>query len=98
MDTVPEDHGESAVEMTAEVVGAKTSPSINPKQQRRQRSAPHVDPDFFDPQGFRDLHRTLSRLSSTSPDRWSESEVSGDTLFSDGQFDFERIVRTLIKK
>jgi ATP-binding cassette subfamily G (WHITE) protein 2 (SNQ2) len=64
----------------------------------------HVSMDFFDPKGVRKLSRTLSRVSakelpiSEEPREEEESEISEEALKTDDQFDFEKAVRTYIRK
>ena len=75
---------------------SKSSASPEPEQ---RRSSSRVDLGFFDPQGVRNLNRTLSRMSTqqNADDERLESVTSGDTLFTDGPFDFERTLRILSK-
>ncbi|KAF9461727.1 pleiotropic drug resistance ABC transporter [Collybia nuda] len=73
--------------------------SERPKRLRRNSTASHVDVDFFDPSGVRQLNRTLSRMSAPNEgDVESGSTYSDATLTTDGPFDFERTLRVIMKK
>ncbi|KAF5378810.1 hypothetical protein D9615_006999 [Tricholomella constricta] len=86
-----------------------TSPITSPKldsgpaisrpsqKQRRGSTASHVDVDFFDPEGVRHLNRTLTRMSIATSHR-PESITSDETLTTDGPFDFEKTLRSFVKK
>lgn len=73
-------------------------PSQRPKNRRKNSGASHVDVDFFDPSGVRQLNRTLSRMSSNQGDVESASTYSDATLTTSGPFDFERTIRVVMKK
>ena len=77
-----------------------TSLSKRPQQDHRPSCASKVDVDFFDPDGVRNLNRTLSHMSTgrvreRSP---SVSAISDDTLITEGPFDFERTLRTIMRR
>jgi hypothetical protein len=63
--------------------------------------------DFFDPQGVRRLSRALSRVSAREPSMHEQlveeadggSQVSEELIKPTGdQFDFEKAVRTYLRK
>ncbi|KXN81251.1 Brefeldin A resistance protein [Leucoagaricus sp. SymC.cos] len=71
------------------------------------RTHSRVSMDFFDPKGVRKLSRTLSRVSTgkksipeePSGEAEEESEVSSEAMKPQGdQFDFEKAVRTYLRK
>ncbi|KAG5644207.1 hypothetical protein DXG03_008870 [Asterophora parasitica] len=63
---------------------------------RRGSTASHVDVNYFDPEGVRNLNRTLTRMSHAN-DRPSLA-TSDDTLTADGPFDFEKTLKNLVKQ
>lgn len=73
---------------------------LRPQQDHRPSCASRVDVDFFDPDGVRNLNRTLSHMSAgrVVDDAQSFSAISDDTLITDGPFDFERTLRTMMKR
>ncbi|KAF8149941.1 pleiotropic drug resistance ABC transporter [Crassisporium funariophilum] len=85
-----------------------SSPAVSKHEdrQRRDPTASHVDVDFFDPGGVRQLRRTLTRMSSMAegghlePDdvEQTTSVSSNDTLTTDGPFNFEKTLKSLVKK
>ncbi|KAF8069197.1 pleiotropic drug resistance ABC transporter [Lyophyllum atratum] len=71
--------------------------------QRQTSRASHVDVDFFDPNGVKQMRRTLSRMSTAREGvngdaQHTTSASSDDTLAVDGPIDFEKILRSLVKK
>ncbi|KAG6863925.1 hypothetical protein C0991_001947 [Blastosporella zonata] len=81
--------------------GASPNPDLGPAKsrclakQRRGTHASHMDVDFFDPEGVRNLNRTISRMSV--PPR-ADSVASEDTLTAPGQFDLEKTLKMVVKK
>ncbi|KAG6908741.1 hypothetical protein DXG01_003445 [Tephrocybe rancida] len=75
----------------------------SPKQ-RRGSTASHMDVDFFDPDGVRDLNRRLSYISATNGGDDNEksdhtaSVTSEDTLTPSGPFDFQKTLKMVVKK
>ncbi|GLB42433.1 putative ABC transporter superfamily, ABCG family. PDR (TC 3.A.1.205) subfamily protein [Lyophyllum shimeji] len=71
-------------------------------------NASHVDVDFFDPGGVRKLRRTLTAMSAVGeqgpgkvkPEEvaHTESATSDDTVMTDGPFNFEKTLKSLVKK
>jgi ATP-binding cassette subfamily G (WHITE) protein 2 (SNQ2) len=93
---------------TREALAAHTSPAIRstnlpsssrnqPDEGHRTSCASRVDVDFFDPEGVRNLNRTLSKIS-TGRDTQSDSTVVDDILFPEGPFDLEKTLRTILKR
>ncbi|KAF8069190.1 pleiotropic drug resistance ABC transporter [Lyophyllum atratum] len=73
-----------------------------PSRRRRSSSASHVDVDFFDPDGVRDLKRTLTRMSTVGEGAKGDAQHmtstdSDDTVAGDGAFDFEKTLRSAVK-
>ncbi|RDB27092.1 Brefeldin A resistance protein [Hypsizygus marmoreus] len=82
---------------------APTTPS-NPVRKARRNSnvshhVDHVDVDFFDPEGVHHLNRTLSQMSAPVKELQRTTTPTSDlTLTTDGPFDFEKTLRTIVKK
>jgi len=80
----------------------KYSPIISAVERPQlQRSSSRVDVDFFDPDGVRKLNRTLSHMSrgtSGRDDVLSASITSDDTMIAEGPFDFEKMLRVMMKR
>ena len=74
----------------------KTSPRICRK--RRPSEAQSVNVDFFDPEGFRELQREISRTSSVHPPIIEDSESGSDDTLQEGRFDLEKILRGIMQK
>lgn len=69
------------------------------RRARRGSSVSHVDVDFFDPAGVKELQRTLTRMSANNDQQRTSSTNSDTTLLpGDGPFDFEKTLRVLLKK
>jgi ATP-binding cassette, subfamily G (WHITE), member 2, SNQ2 len=93
------------VSRSPRVPSQKTSPLIastssRPQQVRQGSCASRVDVDFFDPDGVRNLNRTLSHMSAAhvKDDSTSVSAISEETLITEGPFDFEKTLRTLMRR
>ena len=65
------------------------------KQERVPKSASRVSLDHFDPEGVRELSRTLSRSSAQAKVR---SVRSDQTLAPEEPFSLEKILRTALDK
>lgn len=66
-------------------------------------SRSRVDVDFFDPEGVDDLRRTLSRSTDRARPPVpggapSISRNSDDTAFETGKFDFEKVLRDVVRQ
>jgi ATP-binding cassette subfamily G (WHITE) protein 2 (SNQ2) len=77
-----------------------TSLGKRPQRERQPSCAGRVDVDFFDPHGVRNLNRTLSHMSvgRVKEDILSISGTSDETLIPEGPFDFEKTLRTLLRR
>ncbi|XP_006455063.1 hypothetical protein AGABI2DRAFT_121012 [Agaricus bisporus var. bisporus H97] len=67
------------------------------------RAQSHVNIDYFDPRGVRGLSRALSHVSNGEPlpsedEQEREEEATEETIQVGDQFDFERAVRTYLRK
>ncbi|KAG6814964.1 hypothetical protein H0H93_011487, partial [Arthromyces matolae] len=78
---------------------APAKSKCSPKQ-RRGSSCSHMDVDFFDPEGVRRLHRTISRMSAgiTETPEVTESMTSEETLAATGPFDLEKTLKMVVKR
>jgi ATP-binding cassette subfamily G (WHITE) protein 2 (SNQ2) len=68
-----------------------------------RRAQSHVDIDYFDPGGVRQLSRSLSRgpkgVPSRSEEEQEREDVAPDEALQVGdQFDFEKAIRTYVRK
>jgi hypothetical protein len=87
-----------AVHMPRSPLSSPIVPSSSRNQiEHRSSFASHVDVGFFDPEGVRNLNRTLSRIS-TSRDAQSDPTVLDDILISEGPFDLEKTLRAIMKR
>ncbi|KAF5387203.1 hypothetical protein D9757_006886 [Collybiopsis confluens] len=89
------------IESTAPPSGSPTISFRKPRQ-RRNSSVSRVSVDHFDPEGVRNLQRTLSRLSQhdgNSKKRDFQDSDSNTTLTPiEGPFDFEKALRMMTQK
>ncbi|KAK0203605.1 pleiotropic drug resistance ABC transporter [Desarmillaria ectypa] len=67
---------------------------------KRKRRSASVDYDFFDPTGAAGLDRRLSRISTRTQDNVRPTNDSEVTLSipTDGSFDLEKAMRTIVKR
>lgn len=80
----------------------KHSPQISHHHPTHLRNnSSHVDVGFFDPEGVGELRRTMSRVSgvvapTTPKPEPAASSLSDATL--DGSFDFEKVLRDVMRQ
>ncbi|KAF9076400.1 ABC transporter [Rhodocollybia butyracea] len=84
-----------------EPIESPTIPSAHASKTRPRRgsSVSRVSIDYFDPQGVRELQRTLSKMTQRpgSPAQ-STSSDSNATLANEAPFDFEKALRQITEK
>jgi ATP-binding cassette, subfamily G (WHITE), member 2, SNQ2 len=96
--------GSAALSTTSNPNHSPDVPSFSPSSVSlsypQKSGATHVDLDFFDPEGVRNLERTLSQLTEAhvGAKEKRESVSSGGTLITDGPFDFEKALRGMVQK
>ncbi|KAG5638577.1 hypothetical protein H0H81_011797 [Sphagnurus paluster] len=78
--------------------------SSRPAKPRRNSNASRVEVDYFDPEGVRNLNQTLTRMSTkgsvprVSRDAEAAPSVNSDLTLTDGPFDFEKTLKSMVKK
>lgn len=101
----PSYHAPNETDIKSTSAPPPVSPNVphkRPGRARRGSVASHVDVDFFDPEGARQLERTMSRMSSRSRPvgQHREESLESDRTLSagEGPFDFEKTLRDILKR
>ncbi|KAG6811150.1 hypothetical protein H0H92_008768 [Tricholoma furcatifolium] len=111
-DTSPAQLEENPSPEAMEDYNPQGSPQISPDsapakskcspKQRKGQTASHMDVDFFDPAGVRNLNRTISRTSIKAAGEGAEqiaTVTSEETLIgAPGQFDLEKTLKVIVRK
>lgn len=88
--------------------GPRVAPAAAPRPRGGRRGSA-VSIDYFNPEGVRDLQRTLTNMSTleldnarprTDPGRKASSSVDSEATLTpgDGPFDFEKSLRQFLKR
>lgn len=63
-----------------------------------RNNSSHVDVGFFDPEGVGELRRTMSRASGVQAPKPENRESSMSEATLDGSFDFEKVLRDVMRQ